>query len=56
MRSVITCENCKYYDEIEDANVPGYRECLYFSSWAIAHYMLPDDGCTCGERKDEEEI
>lgn len=55
MRSVIVCENCKYYDEIEDADMPGYRECHYFSNWATAHYMLPDDGCTCGKRKDEVE-
>lgn len=30
MRSVIACKNCKYYDDIEDATMPGYRECHYF--------------------------
>ena len=55
MREVINCENCKYYDEIEDADMPGYRECHYFSSWATVHYMLPDDGCTCGKGKNGED-
>lgn len=55
MRDVIICENCIYYDEIEDIDMPGYRECHYYSSWARAFYMLPDDACTCGKRKDEVE-
>lgn len=50
---VVRCEDCKYYDEIEDADVPGYRECHYFSSRSTAHYMLSNDGCTCGKRKEE---
>lgn len=52
---VVRCEECQHYDDIEDADMPGYRECHYFSSWSTAHYMLPNDGCTCGKRKDEVE-
>ena len=55
MREVINCESCKYYDDIEDTYMPGYRECHNFSNWASVYYMLPDDGCTCGKRKDEVE-
>ena len=40
---------------MRNVDMPGYRECHYFSNWEAAHYMLPDDGCTCGIRKDEVE-
>lgn len=52
---VIKCKDCKYFDEMEDTEQPGYRECHYFSNWTTAYYMLPNDGCTCGKRKDEAE-
>lgn len=45
----------EYFDEMEDTEQPGYRECHYFSNWATAYYMLPNDGCTCGKRTDEAE-
>ena len=48
------CKDCKYYDDIEDAEKPGYRECHYFSNWATAHYMLPEDYCSCAKRKEIE--
>lgn len=51
---VVRCKKCKYYDEIEDADMPGYRECHYFSSWATAHYMLPEDYCSCAKPKEVE--
>lgn len=52
---VVRCKDCKYFDKMEDTAQPGYRECHYFSNWASAYYMLPNDGCTCGKRKDEVE-
>lgn len=52
---IVRCKDCKYFDEMEDTEQPGYRECHYFSNWVNAYYMLPDDGCTCGERKEVEE-
>lgn len=47
----VRCEDCKYYDDMEDNEKPEYRECHYFSNWFTAHYMLPNDSCTCGKKK-----
>lgn len=49
------CKDCKHYDEMEDTDMPGYRECHYFSNWATSYYMLPNDYCSCVKRKDEVE-
>ena len=47
---LIRCKDCKYYDDIEDADKPGYRECHYFGCWSTAVYMLPNDYCSCAVR------
>ena len=52
---IVHCKDCKHLDEMADIDRPEYRECHFFSNWATAYYMLPDDGCTFGKRKDEVE-
>ena len=54
-RVLINCKNCKYYDDIEDHQMPGYRECHYFSNWAMAHYMLETDYCSCAKLKEPDD-